>query len=201
MPGCVKPCSGPMTWTIPWRMSSNRKIGNAKFGSVSGKRLHLNARFLVRNARRPVSRRHIVISNSKCTVGCANRTTRGTQTFKSLRAGHFMNKVPVDIDQTGAIIPGDAQTCASHILSKRVLGRRHLFLQRSAGEGLPGRSERSGGRGPRGLWFFSAKYAPPYLYDHVDNTAWRDERDPGEQRKHRPPEDRKAGIHASTPSP
>ena len=33
-------------------------------------------------------------------------------------------------------------------------------------------------------------------YDHVDNTAWRDERDPGEQRKHRPPEDRKAGIHA-----
>ena len=22
MPGCVMPCSGPMMWTMPWRMSS-----------------------------------------------------------------------------------------------------------------------------------------------------------------------------------
>ena len=26
-PGCVSPCSGPMTWTIPWRASPGPKNG------------------------------------------------------------------------------------------------------------------------------------------------------------------------------
>ena len=132
----------------------HRKIGNTKFGCIGGKRLNLNPRFLVRNAHRPVGCRYIVVSNSKCAIGGTNLAASIAQAFKSLWAGHFMDKVPVDIDQTGAVILAMHNMCIPYLV-KKGLGCRHLFLQRSAGEGLPGRSERSGGRGLAGCGFLS----------------------------------------------
>jgi hypothetical protein len=45
-----------------------------------------------------------VIGNSQCAIRRPNDTAIIAQAFKSLRACHFMNKVPVNIDQAGAII-------------------------------------------------------------------------------------------------
>jgi hypothetical protein len=49
MPGSVKPCSGPMMWTMPWRISLGI-IFDAEIPGVLGQRLDLDAAFLVLDA-------------------------------------------------------------------------------------------------------------------------------------------------------
>ena len=47
---------------------------------------------------------HVMIWHSDSFVRCADLTARCAQTFKRLRACHFMNKVTVDIKQAGTVI-------------------------------------------------------------------------------------------------
>jgi hypothetical protein len=49
VPGSVKPCSGPMTWTMPWRVELV-EIFDAEVAGVLGERLDLLARSPDRDA-------------------------------------------------------------------------------------------------------------------------------------------------------
>ena len=50
VPGSVKPCSGPTTWTMPWRLSSSSKYSTPKSRGVLGQRLDLDAALVVVDA-------------------------------------------------------------------------------------------------------------------------------------------------------
>ena len=66
MPGRVKPCSGPMMWTMPWRLSLLGIIFDAEIGGVVGQRLDLDAAFLVLDAEPAVGRgRHVVVDHGQ----------------------------------------------------------------------------------------------------------------------------------------
>ena len=112
------------------------EIGHAKLGCITGQHFDLNTRFLVGNSGRTVCGRDIVVRHCKRAVRRTHRAAGIAQPFKGLWTGHFMNKVPVNIDQTGAII------LAMHNMRipdfvKKGLWCRHPVLQKSAGEGLP----------------------------------------------------------------
>jgi hypothetical protein len=74
VPGSVKPCSGPMMWTMPWRMSSIVEIFDAEFARVfssvaicsrdSGSAMPLRA----------VGGRHVVVDHGSVSSGA--RTLR-----------------------------------------------------------------------------------------------------------------------------
>ena len=50
MPGWLRPCSGPMMWTMPWSMLVDREIGNAEFLHVALERVDLQLRFRIVDA-------------------------------------------------------------------------------------------------------------------------------------------------------
>jgi len=102
-PGSVKPCSGPMMWTMPWRLVERVVISRPKNFALS-----------------PSAAICAMLSGSGCgqVAGrwsgyCDPRPTesypaRGTlrpdarSPSKALRARHFMDDMAVDIDERGA---------------------------------------------------------------------------------------------------
>ena len=44
IPGWVRPCSGPITCTMPWLAIAHRVTGDAELRAVGGERLELSAR-------------------------------------------------------------------------------------------------------------------------------------------------------------
>ena len=104
------------------------EIGNTEIGSILGKRLDLNAGFLVGDAGGTVCCRDVVVGDCEGAVRRANGPAGIAQTFECLRAGHFVNKVPVDVNQAGTVI------LAMHNMRipdfvKKGLWRRHVFLR------------------------------------------------------------------------
>ena len=56
MPGSVAPCSGPITWTMPWRLSRNGKYASAPhLADVARRAFDLQARDRVGDAVEPLS--------------------------------------------------------------------------------------------------------------------------------------------------
>ncbi len=85
-------------------------IADTEFGGIALKRFQLLCRFKVgnRHARSiggaTCGRRQIVIGHSQRKIGAAHLAACHTQRFKSLRAGHFVHEVTINIDQGSAII-------------------------------------------------------------------------------------------------
>ena len=80
-------------------------IFDAEFGSVMRQRLDLDAAFLVLDAEMAIRRGgHVVVDNGQRLLRCANLAASHAQTFKGLRAGHFMHQVTVDVEKTGAVV-------------------------------------------------------------------------------------------------
>ena len=66
VPGSVKPCSGPITCTMPWRRSRSSVIFDAEVARVLGERLRSAARALrIVDALDAVGRRHVVIDHGE----------------------------------------------------------------------------------------------------------------------------------------
>ena len=62
MPGSVAPCSGPITWTMPWRRSLMSKYGDAELARVGVERLDLQPRDRIGDAAATrVGGRHVVV--------------------------------------------------------------------------------------------------------------------------------------------
>ena len=83
---------------------------DAEFGGIAGQRGELLCAFQICNRDWPprcIAPRgggQVVIGHRQGQIGAANRPAGQPQRFEGLRAGHFVNQVPVDIDQTGVII-------------------------------------------------------------------------------------------------
>ena len=103
VPGSVKPCSGPTTWTMPWRLSSSLKYSTPKSRGVLGQRLDLDAAFLVVDAVRAVGRRHVVVDDGERLLGRADLAAGHAQAFEGLRARHLVDEMAVDVEQAGAV--------------------------------------------------------------------------------------------------
>ncbi len=80
-------------------------IFNVEVSSVFGQSLNLNAAFFVLDAVHAVFRRwNVVIDNSQRLFRMTHLTTCHTQTFKSLRACHFVHKMAINIKEAGTIV-------------------------------------------------------------------------------------------------
>ncbi len=101
-PGSVKPCSGPMMWTMPWRWSnSDRNIRCRNRAAFCGQRLDLDARFPgpgfeLASGRwsgrcgRP--RRASARARGPCARSCAGPS-------KACGDGHLVDEVAVDVNE------------------------------------------------------------------------------------------------------
>ena len=80
MPGRVKPCSGPMMWTMPWRLSCSSKYSTPKSRGVLGQRLDLDAAFRVVDA----------AASGRWSARCGRRrpaSSPGARTLRPVSAG------------------------------------------------------------------------------------------------------------------
>ena len=103
MPGRVKPCSGPMMWTMPWRRSSSLKYSMPKSRGVLGERLDLQPRFRIGDAVAAVGGRHVVVDDGERLLRRAHLSMRHAQALEGLRARHLVHEVAVDIEEAGAV--------------------------------------------------------------------------------------------------
>ena len=103
VPGKVKPCSGPMMWTMPWRLSNSLKYSNAEVARVLRQRLDLLGAFRIGIGQRAVRRRHVVIDNGERLFRRMHFAAGRAQAFESLRRRHLMHEMAVDIEQRGAV--------------------------------------------------------------------------------------------------
>ena len=65
VPGSVKPCSGPTTWTMPWRLSSSLKYSMPNSLAFLRQRLDLDAAFRIGDALLAVGGRHVVVDDGE----------------------------------------------------------------------------------------------------------------------------------------
>ena len=80
------------------------EIRDTEFGAIILQRLDLDARCFIFYSPQAVRRsRYIVIRYGQCRIRTPGFPLCHTQTFKGLWAGHFMNKVAVNIQQAGAV--------------------------------------------------------------------------------------------------
>ena len=104
MPGRLMPCSGPMMWTMPWRVIEQREIRHAELGDVALQRLDLDAAFLLLDAGargRVVG--DVVVGHRDGRVRAAHLAAGQPQALEGLRAGHLVDEVAVDVEDAGAV--------------------------------------------------------------------------------------------------
>ena len=84
--------------------------------------------------------RQIVIGHRQRQIGAAHRAPGQTQRLERLRAGHFMDQVPVDIDQAGAVIAAFNNVGVPDLLVQRArMCRGHSMPVKPEGVAFQGR--------------------------------------------------------------
>ena len=104
VPGSVKPCSGPTTWTMPWRLSSSLKYLTPNSAALLGQRLDLDAAFFLGDALGAVGGGHVVVDDRQRLLRVAYLAAGHAQALEGLRARHFVDEVAVDVEKAGAIL-------------------------------------------------------------------------------------------------
>ena len=103
VPGRVKPCSGPITCTMPWRTSrmpnSSTPNSSQLLVSVSTWRREISSS----DRLRAVAGRHVVVGHRQGRVGAADRAAGQPQALEGLRAGDLVDQVAVDVEEAGAV--------------------------------------------------------------------------------------------------
>ena len=101
MPGCVRPCSGPITCTMPWPGIAHRVAADAELLAVARERRDLRRRDRV--LERPVEAggRHVVVHRRDGEVGPAHAAAREAQPVERLRRRDLVHEVQIDVEQVG----------------------------------------------------------------------------------------------------
>ena len=84
----------------------HRQILDAKLLGVGFERLDLDAALLVGDAAGAVRRGHVVIGHGQRLFRTAHLAAGHAQTFKGLRARHFVHEMPVNVEQAGPVFTG-----------------------------------------------------------------------------------------------
>ena len=79
------------------------EIFNAKVLGVFRERGDLLGAFRIRVWLAAIGRGDVVINDSQCLIGCMHFAARSAQTFESLRRGHLVNKMTIDVDKASAV--------------------------------------------------------------------------------------------------
>ena len=99
-------------------------VAYAECRSIGLKRCELLRAFHVNDwdfparAVKPRGGRQVVIGDSQGQIGTANRAPGNAQGLESLRAGYFVNKVAINVDQAGAIVAALNQVSVPDFLIK-----------------------------------------------------------------------------------
>ena len=80
------------------------EVGHVEVGDVLLERLDLDARLLVLDALAEVRGRRVVVGDRNRGVGTAHRASRHAQALEGLRAGHLVDEVTIDVDDTGPVV-------------------------------------------------------------------------------------------------
>ena len=121
IPGSVAPCSGPITWTMPWRRSRNGKYAFAPCAlHVGVERLDLRARDRIARCRRLQSLVGVLWS----AVATIEPTRHGLRPasrkpFVGLRARHLVDEVAVDVEQRRAVRLGANDVAVPELVVER----------------------------------------------------------------------------------
>ena len=103
VPGRVKPCSGPMIWTMPWRRSRSLKYSMPNSRALSASVAIWSADS---GSSMPLERSVVgTLWSTTASVfsGARTRAAGHAQALEGLRAGHLVHQMPVDIEQAGAV--------------------------------------------------------------------------------------------------
>ncbi len=120
MPGWVRPCSGPITWTMPW---SGLPIGY----SVMPNSAQLARRTSTCLRRDRVGDRlvdvgggDVVVLGGDGEVGPAHRAAGQAQPVEGLRRGDLVDEVEVDVEQVGLAVGGADEVLVPDLLAERL---------------------------------------------------------------------------------
>ncbi len=150
-PGCVSPCSGPMTWTMPCPSRPSDRGGCRTPSQFFRSTSTCLARDRVDDRLVDVHRRHVVVLRGDGEIGPPHLAAVQPQTVERLRRRHLVDEVEVDVEQIG--LPGPAcTTWRSHTFSA---GSRRSVHLRSRPLGPLARSAHS--------WCLAADRYPPVL--------------------------------------
>ena len=131
MPGSVAPCSGPMTCTMPWRLSRNGKYAAApKALMLSSSVVDLQLADRVADAVVPVGpagRRRVVVGRGHDGADAPHRPIGQAQPLEGLRAGDFVHQVAVDIEHRGAVFLGVDDMLVPQFVVERSRGHGFTF--------------------------------------------------------------------------
>ena len=106
MPGWVQPCSGPMTWTMPWLGSPIGKQVIPNSARVVVEHLELLSRDGVGHRLVDVGGGHVVVSRGDRQVGAAHRAPGQAESVEGLRGGDLVDQVQVDEEEIGLSLGG-----------------------------------------------------------------------------------------------
>ena len=104
VPGKVKPCSGPMMCTTPWRTVELVVIFDAELARVPGQFLDLLAALWILDAAAAVGGLDVVVDDGERLLRRAHLAPGHAQALERLRARHLVNEVAVDIDEAEAAL-------------------------------------------------------------------------------------------------
>ena len=131
-----------LTVDDPAARIAHRVILDPETARVFDQRLELRARFAIghaRQSRRLPCRRHIVVGKGQHAFGTAHDAPRRCQPGKSLRRGHLVKQVQVDIEKRLAVILGnEVRVIAPPTLTPPAIDRMHVTTFTDMDEGLKG---------------------------------------------------------------
>jgi len=96
IPGCVRPSSGPMTWTMPCSSLSRPNSGTPKLAAIPLERRHHLLRHAVGEGTRLPVGRHDVIDRRERAVRKGDALAAEPEHVERLRARHFVHEVQAD---------------------------------------------------------------------------------------------------------
>ncbi len=106
MPGSVAPCSGPITWTMPWRRSFILNWVMPHLSQLASSVSTCSLRDRVGDAVRAVGGRHVVVADREVGGDAPDLAPGLLEAVEGLRAGHLVDEVAVDVEQRGAVVLG-----------------------------------------------------------------------------------------------
>ena len=118
VPGRVKPCSGPMTWTMPWRGSSMSKTS-----TPNSSQFVLRVSTWSRDSGSSMPRVRSVVGtlwSATASVASVRRTRRPASRRPSKRLGrkHLVQEMPVDVEEVDSVVLDVDEMAVPDLLEK-----------------------------------------------------------------------------------
>ena len=134
MPGWVTPCSGPMTWTIPWRGSSSPYSVTLELLAVGHQGVDLLLGEGISDSEGPACGGHAVVDGGQGQVRPAHRPAGHPETVEGLGGGDLVDQVQVDVEQGGFAFGLPHQMAVPNLLEEG-LRCGHVLQGRAAAKG------------------------------------------------------------------